>query len=198
MKFSNALPVTIHHWFHLLTSTYTAVIKKKRHSTLQIGAPVEQLRDVSTLLNYRSSGGKKAMSLVWKCNKGPFKGAKFLNSGRGGSWIDLCVSSRTQLRRAYCSGVCLLDIWCQLPADGVAEVKRPIHTGSSHPDPHKQPFIRTCRTPPTQILNQTPNCLEWTGSLHTAPSLHVQTTKGQVHMAFQAPSSSWIQTGVQL
>lgn len=87
---------------------------------------------------------------------------------RQGSRVDLSVGSWTELKRAYYSGVCLLDIWCQLPADGVAEVKRPIHTRPPHPDQHKQPFIRSCRTPPTQILNQTPTCLEWTGSLHMA------------------------------
>lgn len=29
------------------------------------------------------------------------------------------------------------------------------------------------RTPPTQILNQTQNCLEWSDTLHTAPWLNV-------------------------
>lgn len=37
-------------------------------------------------------------------------------------------------------------------------------------------------TPPTQILNQTPTCLGWTGTLHMAPWLYVQASQSQVLM----------------
>lgn len=46
------------------------------------------------------------------------------------------------------SQVNLFDIWRQLPADGVAEVERPIYIGPSHSGLHKQPFIRFCNPNP--------------------------------------------------
>lgn len=45
------------------------------------------------------------------------------------------------------------------------------------------------RTPPTQILNQTPTCLGWTGTLHMAPWLCTGKSKSSVNAEFQETSS---------